>query len=145
VRRAPGSREPRRGRGHGRRGRGAAGPGEVWGPRECEARPSVGARGGAGEPPGARASVGGGGRRVTGGAGARPRGAGEPPGERGAGARDGPRKGARREEERGGGRERRERGGDLTSGSKSSDHRLQNLGYNGEKRERELCAGELNE
>jgi hypothetical protein len=41
-----------------------------------------------------------------------------------------------------------ERGGELTSRSKSGDHRLQNLGHNGEERdgrERELCAGELNE
>jgi hypothetical protein len=48
------------------------------------------------------------------------------------------REGRRRERER-----EKERGGELTSGSKSSDHRLQNLGHNGE--ERELCAGELNE
>ena len=39
----------------------------------------------------------------------------------------------------------RERGGELTSGSKSGDHRLQNLGHHGGERERELCAGELNE
>jgi hypothetical protein len=48
-------------------------------------------------------------------------------------------------------RERRRRGrgrGELTSGSKSGDHHLQNLGHHGEERdgrERELCAGELNE
>jgi hypothetical protein len=39
-------------------------------------------------------------------------------------------------------------GGELTSGSKSVDHLLQNLGHNGEERdgrERELCARELNE
>jgi hypothetical protein len=59
--------------------------------------------------------------------------------------------GARREEERGGEGERgrgREKERELTSGSKSGDHRLQNLGHNGEERdgrERELCAGELNE
>jgi hypothetical protein len=58
-------------------------------------------------------------------------------GATGAGARDGERKGARRE---GGGVERegegrcRERGrGELTSGSKSGDHRLQNLGHHGER------------
>jgi hypothetical protein len=43
----------------------------------------------------------------------------------------------------------KERGGELTSGSKFGDHRLQNLGHNGEEREmggeKELCAGELNE
>jgi hypothetical protein len=31
----------------------------------------------------------------------------------------------------------RERGGELTSGSKSGDHRLQNLGHNGREREME--------
>jgi hypothetical protein len=58
-------------------------------------------------------------------------------GATGAGARDGERTGARRE---GGGVERegegrcRERGrGELTSGSKSGDHRLQNLGHHGER------------
>jgi hypothetical protein len=81
-------------------------------------------------------------------------GAGESPGEReqgrgaqashqGSGGR-GPRRCAtghvggahgRREGRGKGERERRERGGDLTSGSKSGDHRLQNLGYNGEERE----------
>jgi general stress protein YciG len=30
----------------------------------------------------------------------------------------------------------RERGGELTSGSKSGDHRLQNLGHHGGERER---------
>jgi hypothetical protein len=40
---------------------------------------------------------------------------------------------------RGGGKRERERegGGDLTSGSKSGDHRLQILGHNGEEREME--------
>jgi hypothetical protein len=42
--------------------------------------------------------------------------------------------GARMEEERGGGGEERGRGeGKLTSGSKSGDHRLQNLGHHGER------------
>jgi hypothetical protein len=51
------------------------------------------------------------------------------------------------EEVRGGGGEERERGrerggeGKLTSGSKSGDHRLQNLGHHGE-RERERWEGE---
>jgi hypothetical protein len=52
------------------------------------------------------------------------------------------------EEERGGGRERergrgRERGGELTSGSKSGDHCLQNLGHHkedGRDRERQGVA-----
>jgi hypothetical protein len=50
-----------------------------------------------------------------------------------------------------GGEEReRERERELTSGSKSGDHCLQNLGHHGGERERwererELCAGELNE
>jgi hypothetical protein len=54
-----------------------------------------------------------------------------------------------REEERGRGGEERGRG-ELTSGSKSGDHRLQNLEHHGE-RERErggrggCCAGEFNE
>jgi hypothetical protein len=70
--------------------------------------------------------------------------AGEPPGKRGTGPRGRAtgQQGARREEERGGGEggegERgrgREREGELTSGSKSGDHRLQNLGHNGEERE----------
>jgi hypothetical protein len=61
------------------------------------------------------------------------------------------RQGATREEEEGEGEGKRERergGGELTSGSKSDDHRLQNLGHH---REREMgerggcCAGELNE
>jgi hypothetical protein len=44
------------------------------------------------------------------------------------------------------GREReRERERELTSGSKSGDHCLQNLGHHGGEREREFCAGELNE
>jgi hypothetical protein len=59
---------------------------------------------------------------------------------------------AGREGHWGAGRENeRESGiGELTSGSKSNDHRLQNLGHHGE-REREMgerggcCAGELNE
>jgi hypothetical protein len=38
------------------------------------------------------------------------------------------------EEGRGGGVEERERGGELTSGSKSGDHRLQNLGHHGGER-----------
>jgi hypothetical protein len=54
----------------------------------------------------------------------------------------GRREGRRRERER-------ERGGELTLGSKYGDHRLQNLGHNGGRerdgRERELCAGKLNE
>jgi hypothetical protein len=40
----------------------------------------------------------------------------------------------------------RERGGELTSGSKSGDHRLQNLGHNGEEREveeRKLLRGRI--
>jgi hypothetical protein len=49
---------------------------------------------------------------------------------------------------RGGGR-RRERGrGELTSGSKSGDHRLQNLGHHGERerwRRGGCCAGKSNE
>jgi hypothetical protein len=70
------------------------------------------------------------------------------PGEgAGVGERRKKRKGRERERER----ERRRRGrgrGELTSGSKSGDHHLQNLGHHGEERdgrERELCAGELNE
>jgi hypothetical protein len=43
----------------------------------------------------------------------------------------------------------RERAGDLTSGSKSGDHHLQNLGHHGERERWErkggCCAGELNE
>jgi hypothetical protein len=42
--------------------------------------------------------------------------------------------GSRAGEKTGRGRERaRERGGELTSGSKSGDHRLQNLGHHGER------------
>jgi hypothetical protein len=61
--------------------------------------------------------------------------------------------GVRREEERGGGREREReregegRGGELTSGSKSGDHRLRNLGHHGERerdgRERRLLHGRI--
>jgi hypothetical protein len=50
------------------------------------------------------------------------------------------------EEEEVGERERGE--GSSPQGSKPGDHRLQNLGHHGEERdgrERELCAGELNE
>jgi hypothetical protein len=78
-------------------------------------------------------------------------------------AREGARgdtRGARREaargkkKGRGRGRERGRgewRGEELTSGSKSGDHRLQNLGHHGEERERDrwrrggCCAGKLNE
>jgi hypothetical protein len=59
-------------------------------------------------------------------------------------------RGTRREEKgEGEGKRERERGGELTSGSKSGDHRLQNLGHH--RGEREVgerggcCAGELNE
>jgi hypothetical protein len=67
------------------------------------------------------------------------------------GACDREKKGARREEERGGEgkREReRERGGELTSGSKSGDHNLQNLGHHGERerwRRGGCCAVKSNE
>jgi hypothetical protein len=37
----------------------------------------------------------------------------------------------------------RERGGELTSGSKSGDHRLQNLGHHHGERERGCYAGEI--
>jgi hypothetical protein len=46
------------------------------------------------------------------------------------------REGARgKKEGEGEGKRERERGGQLTSGSKSGDHRLQNLGHNGGERE----------
>jgi hypothetical protein len=52
------------------------------------------------------------------------------------------------EEEMGGGGEEREgegKGGELTSGSKSGDHRLQNLGHHGEREveERRLLLGRI--
>jgi hypothetical protein len=40
-----------------------------------------------------------------------------------------------KKEGEGEGKRERERGGQLTSGSKSGDHRLQNLGHNGGERE----------
>jgi hypothetical protein len=48
------------------------------------------------------------------------------------GARGGRRRGGEEKRER-----ERERGGELTSGSKSGDHRLQNLGHHGGEREME--------
>jgi hypothetical protein len=72
----------------------------------------------------------------------------------GAGGRDGSRGRAtgrgrgRAGKKKGEGEGKRERGGELTSGSKSGDHRLQNLGHHGEREmgERGGCyAGELNE
>jgi hypothetical protein len=66
-----------------------------------------------------------------------------------AGSRAGEKKGARNEEERGGeGKREREgeRGGELTSGSRSGDHRLQNLGHHGGEREveeRRLLRGKI--
>jgi hypothetical protein len=83
---------------------------------------------------------------VRGGAGGR----GEPPEGRG-GRAGAPRGGchghaqrgrAGEEEGEGEGKRERERGGELTSGSNSDDHRLQNLGYHGE-REGGCCVGEL--
>jgi hypothetical protein len=68
------------------------------------------------------------------------------PGEPRAGAGGGV---AHRGEEGEGKREReREMGGELTSGSKSGDHRLQNLGHHGERerwRRGGCCAGKSNE
>jgi hypothetical protein len=55
---------------------------------------------------------------------------------------------ARKKKWEGEGKRERERGGELTSGSKSSDHHLQNLGHHGEREVGErgsCCAGELNE
>jgi hypothetical protein len=69
-----------------------------------------------------------------------------PPGPRGMRAR-----GGAREEEEEEGEEKRERGrgkGELTSGSKSGDHRLQNLGHHGERerwRRGGCCARKSNE
>jgi hypothetical protein len=64
------------------------------------------------------------------------------------GGTQGRRKGRGKGEREGEGGRREGRGEELTSRSKSSDHRLQNLGHHGgerDGRERELCAGELNE
>jgi hypothetical protein len=104
-----------------------------------QGRGAAGSRG-AGEPPGV--GRGEGGRRRRGG-----------PRDGAAGAHDGATggrttglQGAHMEEERGGeGKRERERGGEgeLTSGSKSGDHRLQNLGHHGGGGERGCCAGEI--
>jgi hypothetical protein len=69
-------------------------------------------------------------------------GAGEPSGR----ARPGARLGAGAQGARGADREAtrgRSRGGELTSGSKSGDHRLQNLGHHHMEREGGCCAGEI--
>jgi hypothetical protein len=59
------------------------------------------------------------------------------------------REGAHRGREEEGEGEREEKGGELTSGSNSGDHRLQNLGHHGERevgeREGGCCAGNPNE
>jgi hypothetical protein len=91
------------------------------------------------------------GRRGRRGARPRARGVGSP-GRRGAGAGVAGRvtRAGEKEGEGEGKREmERERERELTSGSKSGDHRLQNLGHHGEEREvgegGSCCAGELNE
>jgi hypothetical protein len=81
---------------------------------------------------------------------------GGPPAGSGRGAARRGRRGVRdkghawRKKGEGEGKRERERGGEgeLTSGSKSSDHRLQNLGHHGGERERwererGCCAGEI--
>jgi hypothetical protein len=78
-------------------------------------------------------------------------GAAPPASREGRGARvQGKRGGARRGRRGERGRERGEgRGGELTSGSNSGDHRLQNLGHHGEREVEEgeggCCAGNPNE
>jgi hypothetical protein len=110
-------------------------------------------QGGGGSPP--RAGDGRGHRRGQGRAGAprrAGRGAGPPTASReGRGARvQGKKRGrAQGEKTREREREREGRGGDLTSGSNSGDHRLQNLGHHGEREVEEgeggCCAGNPNE
>jgi hypothetical protein len=141
ARRAPWAREPRRPPGH---------ASHTWG--EGTATGAQAARDvGPGEGAGARGRRGARARgRASGAASARTSRRGSEARWGTQGVRDGARRGrvtgqqghatglqgARREEERGGeGREREEGRGELTSGSKSGDHHLQNLGHNGEERE----------
>jgi hypothetical protein len=124
---APGAREPRQGT----RARGPPGQG-------CRGAGAAGARGRGGR---------GVGRMAAGDARALARGLGAQ-GRRGRGRGTTGAQGTRAGEKEGEGKRERER--ELTSGSKSGDHRLQNLGHHGGERkrggrERELCVGELNE
>jgi hypothetical protein len=69
-------------------------------------------------------------------------------GRRGAalGGAEGAEQGGRARKKEGEGKRERERGGELTSGSKSSDHHLQNLGHHGEERdveERRMLRGKI--
>jgi hypothetical protein len=166
-------RAPDRGRAgdHTIRGQGPRAGGHAGGPRP---RPRAGAKGPRTRAPGSRARGAGAGRGRTapGGRGGAPPhaesrrrgvaarqgshaqgpltrggGGGAPPRARRPGAA--PRaRGATRRGEEGEGKRERERGGELTLGSKSGDHRLQNLGHHGERerwRRGGCCAGKSNE
>jgi hypothetical protein len=144
VRGKRGSARPRQGHASHAEGRDAA----RRGPRPRRGRtPRVGAGDTApGAAPGRAARAGGGAARV-----ARAWGWGRAvAGREGRGARGGRREGACRGRRGARGREReREKGGELTLGSNSGDHRLQNLGHHGEREVEEgeggCCAGNPNE